>query len=72
MTNKQSRMARAGLGWSIAKLSEETKVSSRTIITFENGGTVSAETVEQLRSSLVAGGVTFLDKSGKVGVLVKP
>ncbi len=72
MTNIQSRMARAGLGWSIAKLSDETRISSRTIITFEKGGTVSAETVEALRATLVAAGATFLDKSGKVGALVKP
>ncbi len=72
MTNIQSRMARAGLGWSIAKLADETRISSRTIITFENGGTVSAETVETLRAALVMAGATFLDKFGKVGVLVKP
>ena len=65
-------MARAGLGWPIAKLADETRISSRTIITFEKGGTVSADTVETLRAALVAAGVTFIDKSGKVGALVKP
>lgn len=71
MTIKQCRMARAALGWSLDELAAQSKVARRSIARFEKGEIVTPETVEKLRASLVAGGATFLDMSGKVGVLVK-
>jgi transcriptional regulator with XRE-family HTH domain len=71
MLSVQCRMARAGLGWSIADLALKSDVGTRTVIRFENGEPVKLETVEALRQALVEGGALFLDLSGRVGVTVK-
>lgn len=65
-------MARAAIGWSLDELAARSQVARRSIARFEKGETVTPDTIEKLRAALVAGGATFLDMSGKVGVLVKP
>jgi transcriptional regulator with XRE-family HTH domain len=72
MTIKQCRMARAALGWSLDDLAAQAKVARRSIARFEKGEPVTPDTVEKLRGALVGGGATFLDMSGRVGVLVRP
>lgn len=68
----QCQMARAALGLSVAELAKRSTIAARTIARFEAGETVKLDTVEALRRALVDAGATFIDMSGKVGVLVKP
>lgn len=64
------RMARAALDWSAKTLADKSGVSVRTIMRFEACEPVALETVERLRSALVAGGVLFVNQGGKRGVLI--
>lgn len=66
----QCRMARAGLGWTVADLAREAKVAVRTVARFEGGEPVQPDTNEKLRSALVRGGAVMVEQSGKIGVLV--
>lgn len=70
MTVMQCRMARAGLGWSLAELAVRSRIARRTIARFEAGEAVKLETVEALRTALIAGGAVFVEQAGKLGVLV--
>jgi transcriptional regulator with XRE-family HTH domain len=71
MIPAQCRMARAGLGWSVADLGEYSGVSPRSILRFEAGENVKLETVETLRGALVKGGVLFIDVEGRSGVTIR-
>jgi transcriptional regulator with XRE-family HTH domain len=64
-------MARAGLGWSVDELEQQSGISRRTVLRFETGEKVKLETVETLRSALVKGGALFVDVEGRPGVTVK-
>lgn len=61
-------MARAALGWSVAKLAARSGIGHRTIAKFEAGGNVLPETVEALRATFVAAGVAFVNGGKRVGV----
>ena len=71
MNPTQCRMARAGLGWSLDQLEKKSCVSRRTVLRFETGERVKLETVETMRSALVAGGAMFVDVEGRPGVTIK-
>lgn len=65
-------MARAALGWSVADLASKSGIAARSIARFEAGEPVKLETVDALAVALVAGGASFIETDGKVGVLVRP
>jgi transcriptional regulator with XRE-family HTH domain len=61
----QSKMARAGLGWSIARLAAGARVGVATVARFETekGETIPA-TLAAIQRALEAAGVEFLDDNG--------
>lgn len=67
MDVKQSRMARAALGWSTDDLAAAASLSKRTVLRFEGGETVQPETVQAMRSALEANRVRFIDKGQFAG-----
>lgn len=76
MTPEQCRMARAGLGLSIAELSEATGLRPSTISAFERGGSPLQRTVDALRAELEARGALFFGQgdgvpSGGAGVRLR-
>ena len=61
-------MARASLGWSIQKLSDESLVSVRTIKRIESEGglkTLSQANLKLIRETLEAAGVEFIGAPGE-------
>lgn len=70
MNPAQCRMARAGLGLTVAALGNLAGVRIMTISKFERGGRILPETVEALRACLVAQGVEFINGGKAVGVRV--
>ena len=70
MDPKQSRMARAGLGWRAADLAEAAGIGSATVARFELGRPVEESSVAKMRSALEAAGAGFTHRKGKVGVAV--
>lgn len=70
MNITQCRMARAGLGWSVADLAKAADLGERTVAKFETGGNVQASTVEALRQTLVRHGVEFINGGKSLGVKV--
>ena len=70
MNVTQCRMARAGLGWSVADLAKAAGLGERTVAKFETGGNVQASTVETLRQALVRHGVEFINGGKSQGVKV--
>lgn len=74
MTPTQSKMARAGLGWSLPDLATASGVSRMTAVRFEGGQTVAPESMTAIRSAFEANGVVLLsegDKSPSGGVGVR-
>jgi len=72
MNVAQCKMARAGLGMTAGDLAAASSVSLRSVMRFESGESMKPDTVEALARALVAAGASFVDMSGKFGVLVKP
>ena len=72
MNVAQCKMARAGLGMTAVDLAAASGVSLRSVMRFESGEAVKPDTIEALARALVAAGASFVDMSGKVGVMVKP
>jgi transcriptional regulator with XRE-family HTH domain len=70
MTPDQSRMARAALKWSIDDLHKNAKIGRMTVVRFERGETVNAESVVAMQEALEQAGATFSRRSGRVGVSV--
>lgn len=67
MLEEQIKMARAGLGWSIERLSSESSVSVRTIKRIESEGGLSSATpanLKLIRETLEAAGVEFIGSEG--------
>ena len=62
ITPKQCRMARAALDWSQLDLAERSGVGSTSIKKFELGTTVRPLLVAQLRRSMEAAGIGFIDE----------
>ena len=68
MLEEQIKMARAGLGWSIERLSSESSVSVRTIKRIESEGGLSSATpanLKLIRETLEAAGVEFIGSAGE-------
>lgn len=63
-------MARCGLGWKSQELASRAGVSYPSVHRFEAGQTVAADTLAKLEQVLVAAGVQFTRRSGRVGVTV--
>lgn len=59
LTAAQCRMARAGLGLSIAETSKISLVSSASIVRFENGSDIRPVLRSALRTAFERGGVVF-------------
>ena len=67
LVTQQIRMARAALGWSVSRLSDETSVSTSTInrIERENGlSVVTPATLKLIITTLEAAGVEFVGGPG--------
>lgn len=75
ITGPQCRAARALLGWSIQKLSEESGVSTRSIHTCERAPDVprmTVTTLERIEAALAAAGVEFIRRNnGGIGVRLR-
>ncbi|MCP3731068.1 helix-turn-helix domain-containing protein [Sphingomonas sp. MG17] len=74
MTPAQSKMARAGLGWSLSDLAAASGVSRMTAVRFEGGQSVAPKSVTAIWSAYQAAGVTLIDageKSTRGGVGVR-
>lgn len=72
MNVAQCKMARAGLGLTVDDLASLAGLSRRSVIRFENGETLKPDSIEAMARALVGAGASFVDMSGKVGVLIKP
>lgn len=71
LTPAQSRMARAGLEWSSARLAAEAGIGLNTVNRFEGGHDGRASSAEKIARTLEAAGVRFLaDDAGGVGVML--
>ena len=67
LVTQQIRMARAALGWSVSKLSDETSVSTSTINRIESENGLSVVTPANLKliiTTLEAAGVEFVGGPG--------
>ena len=67
LVTQQIRMARAALGWSVSRLSEETSVSTSTINRIERENGLSVVTPANLKlivTTLEAAGVEFVGGPG--------
>jgi ribosome-binding protein aMBF1 (putative translation factor) len=65
ITSAQCRAARALVDWSREELSENSKVSHRSIVDFERGAREPREvTKDALRRALEAAGVQFIPQNG--------
>jgi len=70
MDPKQSRMARAGLGWRAADLAEAAGVGSATVARFELGQTVDEVSIAKMRAALEQAGAHFSERKDRVSVAV--
>jgi transcriptional regulator with XRE-family HTH domain len=61
-------MARAGLGWTLRDLAKRAQVNPNTISRYETGKDIMAGTLRKIEAALQAGGVTFIDEAGTIGV----
>jgi transcriptional regulator with XRE-family HTH domain len=65
ITAAQSKMARAGLGWSIAKLAAAAQVGMATVARFETGASETIPTIlAAIQRALEAAGIEFLPDNG--------
>lgn len=70
MNETQSKMARAALGLSTHDLAKLAGVGRVTVVRFEDGGNIAAETLSKLEAALLEAGAQFTQRSGRVGVTV--
>lgn len=64
------RMARAGLGWTLADLAQRADVNPNTLSRYESGRDVLASTVQKVELVLRERGVRFTDTAEEIGVHV--
>jgi transcriptional regulator with XRE-family HTH domain len=71
---RQSRMARAALGWGVRDIAERAKVSPDTIARLERGEELKERTVEAVQAAYEQAGIQFIpENGGGAGVrLAKP
>ena len=67
---KHLKMARAGLGWTLADLAKRADVNPNTLSRYEAGRDVLASTVQKVEQELRAAGVSFIDEHDRIGVRV--
>lgn len=67
----QSRMARAGLGWSIERAAEAAGVGTNTISRLENEQEIGAESAQRLLAAFAAAGVSFRDQPDALCVCIE-
>jgi transcriptional regulator with XRE-family HTH domain len=60
----QCRMARTATGLGVRELSEQSGVSTDTIVRFERGETLRPRTLAAIRTALEAAGVEFIPENG--------
>jgi len=70
MNPKQSRMARAGLGWRASDLAAAAGVGTATVARFELGETVAEKSIAAMRGALETAGAEFIDQNGRTGATV--
>lgn len=70
MNGTQSKMARAALGLSTHDLAKLAGVGRVTVVRFEDGGSISAETAGKIESALTEAGALFSRRAGRIGVTV--
>ena len=63
ITASQSRMARAGLGWSIRKTAQKAHIGGNTLCRFESGRGVFLSTANSLRLAYEEAGVAFITEA---------
>lgn len=69
MTPKQSAMARALLEWSRADLAAEAGLSAPTVVRFETGQQVAADSVAAMRAAFEKRRVKFVDDGPMAGAV---
>lgn len=69
ITPQQSRMARAGLGWSTEDLAERSGVSKPTIQRFESGQGVKDSTVEEIAAAFAKARVKVVESGPLAGAV---
>jgi transcriptional regulator with XRE-family HTH domain len=70
ITPEQLRMARAGLGWTLADLAKRAGVNPNTISRYESGRDILSGTLRKLEETLRHSGIAFLDDEAGFGVIV--
>ena len=70
ITPQQLRMARAGLGWTLADLGKKAKVNPNTLSRYESGRDVLSGILRKTEAALRAAGVVFSDDGHAVTVTV--
>lgn len=65
-------MARAALEWSLDDAAAASRVSRRTVLRLEQGGSLQARNLEAIRRAFEAAGVRFLEARGDAGGVVAP
>ncbi len=73
LTAEQSRMARAGLGWSVRDAGQRAGCGANTVSRFETGTDAREATKAALRAAYEAAGVSFLiDDGDGPGLRLRP
>ena len=70
ITPQQLRMARAGLGWTLADLARKADVNPNTLSRYEGGKDVLSGVLRKTETALRAAGVAFADENKTVSVRV--
>lgn len=60
----QSKMARAALSWGVRDLAAKAGLSHDTIVRFEKGEELKANTIEAIRQAIETAGVEFIPENG--------
>ena len=68
MTPRHLRMARAGLGWSLATLAKRAGVNPNTLSRYEGGREVLSRTLRKVEQTLRSEGVIFIEDETGDGV----
>lgn len=64
LTREQVRMARAALDWSVEELARQTGLTTKTIHRYEHGENATIETLERIKATFEAAGITWIPENG--------
>ena len=70
ITAKQTRMARAALGWTITDLAQRTAMARMTVMRLEAGNVVAQDTAMKVQAAFEAAGAMFSASGDRVFVSV--